>query len=392
MSRKSNIKVEQLLNTGEVVIDNGEILSQKELIIIIETNFSDLTKINGHLFGEFNNKKYCLLFKNISYLGYPHPIFKKRIQIPSSFIEIYKDNLTRNIETFFLGVYKYKETLMFVDFDTRTYIKNQANNSSAHIYMIDLINGIKQGFFKKKDFRDNIITVFDKSKIHKFLSSKLNNSFSSDVEVFNTLDVFFDSIKKEWYGIQCYEEMINSEFNNRFQSEWPAFYLEYKIDEYIAKNNLNDIISYSQNKKKNEIDLDLFFPKIGYFGDLKAHSLSSGAIQGNDYETVMKLIEKQSIYYIVCNHSTKKDKDHDYQVTKFWNSILNKDNLLSYGSKMKHSVELKNYYILELNKYNKKYLSIFRQGKNSDGNPRKTKIMIKNKNIGNFLVHRVDFL
>ena len=58
---------------------------------------------------------------------------------------------------------------------------------------------------------------------------------------------------------------------------------------------------------------------------------------------------------------------------------------------MKHSVSLKNYLILEINKYNMKYLDIFKQGKNSDGKPRNPKIMISNKNINNFLVHIVEF-
>ena len=58
---------------------------------------------------------------------------------------------------------------------------------------------------------------------------------------------------------------------------------------------------------------------------------------------------------------------------------------------MKNSVYLKGYQILELNKYNKKYIDIYHQGKNSNGNPRNPKIMISEKNIGNFLVHFVDF-
>ena len=130
---------------------------------------------------------------------------------------------------------------------------------------------------------------------------------------------------------------------------------------------------------------------MGFFGDLKAHSINSGAIQGNDYNTIMNLLENQSIYYIVANHETEKDKDHNYIVTKYWNNSQSKEDIMSYSNKMKYSVKIKNYYILELNKYNKKYIEIYHQGRNSDGSPRNPKIIINTKNLNNFLVHTIDF-
>ena len=105
----------------------------------------------------------------------------------------------------------------------------------------------------------------------------------------------------------------------------------------------------------------------------------------------MNLLDNQNIYYIVANHETEKDKDHDYMVTKYWNSQQNKNDLMSYSNKMKYSVRIKSYYVLELNKYNKKYIDIYHQGKNSDGTPRNPKISISIKNINNFLVHVINF-
>ena len=64
---------------------------------------------------------------------------------------------------------------------------------------------------------------------------------------------------------------------------------------------------------------------------------------------------------------------------------------MSYSEKMKYGVKIKSYYILELNKYNKKYIDEFHQGKNSDGNARNKKIIIKKNNINNFLVHVIEF-
>ncbi len=387
----SNVIVEQILDST-VVEDYAEILTPTETKEIICNSFNG-AKINsnGYIYGSYMEMEYCILCKNISYLGNPHPIYKKRIQIPEHFISLYKENSKKGIITLLIGVYKYKDTILFCDFDTSKYINNKSHNSSAHIYTIDLLNGFRNGIFKKKDNRDNIITVFDEKNVNKFLEMKLSASSTTGVEVFDTLDNFFASMFKEWIGIDCYMEMIENGFNNKFQPEWPGFYLEYKLEKYLEENHKKDIIRYCQNKKNGDIDLDLYFPKLGIYGDLKTHSLNSAAIQGNDYETIMSLIENQSIYYIVCCHETEKDKNHNFVVTEFWNKAQYKTNLHSYGNKMKYSVKLKKYYILEINKYNKKYLKIFKQGKNSDGKPREPKIMIPDKYIENFLVHVVKF-
>ncbi|MEG1506386.1 MAG: hypothetical protein RR290_04420 [Clostridia bacterium] len=387
--KKSNKKVEQLTIDNTIIEDYGEILSKNELKKILQFLFTNLVETGNYLYGEYKNKKYCLYYKNISYLGTPHQHFKKRIQIGVDFKELYKQNIKYDIKTLLIGIYKYKDNILLCDFDTTKYINNKVHNSSAHLYSIDLLNGKKNGLFKKTDIRKNIITVFDRNNVDNYLLNKLFNN-NNGIEIFDTLDAFFISIAKEWFGIDCYLDMIEHNFNNKNQPEWPGFYLEYKLNQYLEENHKKDIILYLQNKKKGEVDLDLFFPKLGYFGDLKAHSISSSGIQGNDYNSVMKLLETQSIYYVVCNHTTVRDRDYNYKVTNFWNNQLKKDNLLSYGNKMKYSVKIKSYYILELNKYNRKYIDIFNQGINSNGKFREPKIIIKTANLGNFIIHVLD--
>ena len=389
--RLSNIKVEQVNNKGEITNDFGEILSTNEIASIFKDTFPNIEYRDGKIYGDYHGNKYCITFKNISYLGIPHPIHKKRFQIPSTFVSTYKENNSKEIVSLLIGVYKYKDVILFCDFNVNNYINNKINNSSAHIYSIDLLNGFKMGFFKKKDIRGNDIVVFNEENINTYFDYKLNNNIESSFEIFETADEFFTSVSKEWYGMDCYLEMIENHYHNSLQGEWTGSYLEYKFNEYLEKNNKTNVICFYQDKTKGGIDLDLFFPQIGMYGDLKAHSIDAGGIQGNDYETIMNLLDKQNIYYIVCNHSTEKDKDHGFKVTEFWNKQLNKKDLKSYGNKMKYKVMVKSYYILEFNKYNKKYIDVYNQGKNSDGKPRRPKIYISNKNIPNFLVHVLDF-
>ena len=91
------------------------------------------------------------------------------------------------------------------------------------------------------------------------------------------------------------------------------------------------------------------------------------------------------------SHDTEKDRDHNNEVTEFWNRQLGKKDLHSYANKMKNSVKLTSYYVLEINKENKQFLDEFKQGHNSDGNPRQKKIQIKKKNLDKFLIHQMEF-
>lgn len=388
----SNIKVEQITDKYEVVEDYGEILTKNEMKDILLENFTNTEYKNGCLYGEKSGHKYCVYFKNVSYLGTPHPFFKKRIQIGDNFKDIYTENQNNGIQTLLLGIYKYKNTLLFVDFDITKYVTNKSHNSSAHVYTIDLKNGLLFGIFQKEDIRKNIITVFTPENIEKYLDSKIIGDVDLRLDFITVLDDFYETLSKEWFGVDAYQEMIDAHFNNALQPEWPGFYHEYKLDEYIkAHPGTEEDIQYRQNKKSGAIDLDLFFPKVDTYGDLKAHSNESSGIQGNDWDTVMKVLQSDSLYYIVLNHDTEKDRDHRNKVAIFWNTKLGKVNLLSYANKMKYSVKLTSYYVLEINKFNKQYLDVFHQGHNSDGSPRNPKIQIKNKNIGNFLIHQMEF-
>lgn len=288
-------------------------------------------------------------------------------------------------------MYKYKNIVLFVDFDIAKYVENKAHNSSAHVYTIDLKNGLLFGIFQKEDANKNIITTFTPENVEKYLQSKTGVVVDLRLDFIALLDDFYMGLPKRWEGIAAYQEMISSGFNNAYQPEWPGFYQEFKLDEFIKSNNVSKTIQYRQNKKKGDIDLDLFFPRVKAFGDLKAHSNGSTGIQGNDWDTIMNVIKDNSVYYVVCNHDTEHDRDHGNEVTIFWNTQLGKEDLLSYANKMKNSVTLTSYYILEINRFNKQYLDVFHQGHNSDGSPRNPKISIKNKNIGNFLIHQVNF-
>ncbi len=386
-----NLNIEQVTLTGDVALDKDESKSRKELIQIIKDNTEVHEMMNGFCIIEFNNKKIAIYVKNVTYLGTPHPIYKKRIQLGKNFIKAYDEFKQLNINLMLLGVYTYKDTLVFVDFEIENYIKNKGNNSSAHVFVSDLQMAFEKNIYSKTDHKNNEITCIKGNGFSKYLKDKYENNGKNIVNVFNKIDEFFNSLNIEWIGKSCYKEMIDNNFNNKFQSEWPGFYLEFKLDKFVAKHKLENYIKYEQNKRKGEVDLDLFFPEVQAYGDLKCHTSSGKGIPGNDMQTILNVTKTNSIYYVICEHETTKDKELNYETTKYWNEMQNKNDLMSYHTRMKGKVNLKSYMILEINKYNLKYLSSFQKDFiNSDGSKRKEKIIINKKDISNFIVYKKE--
>ena len=98
--RISSTRVEQVTNNGEVVIDYGEVLDNREINEIVINSFNGTYLKDGNILGRYDKTDFCLYIKNINYLGNPHPIFKKRIQIPDTFKNLFDNNANRKSESF----------------------------------------------------------------------------------------------------------------------------------------------------------------------------------------------------------------------------------------------------------------------------------------------------
>ena len=424
--KRGKILVEQITKDGIVTEGYDESLSPSEIYDCLAKYFPNLHKSEEDgrfLVGCHKGHTYAIRCKNVTYLGNPHPLYKKRIQISDDLYEFYRFAKSIKASPILMGIYSYRDNVIFVDFKIDTYIEKKAHNSSAHIYVSDLAAATDEGYFQKIDFFGNTITAFHPDITDVYLDeffetyeiSVDDTELSKPAEpvkhqdeasvrmaayvnafkktIFPKIRTFFDQETKEWHGITCYQKMIKANYKNKYQPEWAGFFLEFEFEKYITENNLNHLITYKQDKTKGGIDLDLFFPTIESYGDLKAHSEDSRGIQGNDWDTIFGIISKQDekshIYYIVCEHSTEKDSLHEYEVTRFWNSSQGKANLMSYAKKMKNSVRLKRVYILDINYSNHEHLTMFRQGLNSNGRPRAPKIMIEHDNLPCFIIEQM---
>jgi len=377
-------KIEQIKNKI-VVYDYDEQLSKEDKYNLLNQSFEVNNNQNPYNIN-FEGKELIFYLKQITYLGNPHPDFKKRIQLSKGWnIELKKDN------AYLIGIYKYKDTVLFVHFDKKNFIERQTNNSSAHIYTYDLLKALNEGIYTRIDINKNVINIIRVDKLSDYFKNLLKYGLVLSPEIMLFED-FKKSLCKTYNGIDCYKEMLSFNHNNKYQAEWPGFYLEFKFQQLLnVQPRLKNICSFVSNKKKGGLDFDLNFNN-NYLGDLKAHTNGTGGILGNDKSSVDRVLSKYNkLWYVVFNHNSFKDKNHNFKVTTYWNNIQGKTNLNSYGTKMKNSIEFTDFEILELNKYNIHHLAVFNQGINSDGNLRAPKIKINQREIPNFLIYKSKF-
>lgn len=395
--RRGKAIVEQVTSEGEIVLWSDQYFStKKEKQEFIQKYFHMLNKDNFLV--QKNGKTYGLYVKNVTYLGYPHPIYKKRIQIGDNFLKIYAENMKNGIETLLIGLYIYEDTVLFVDFDTTNYVNNKLHNSSAHVYTYDLQRAVVSGYTQKTDERNNVITIFRPDNIELFWKQKTNKNCieSEDAKLVKFFEDFASSIKKTtWNGIDILDELYKRDWHGGGgKHEWPGAYFELCMHDFLEQNKqYGSFVKYGANKKNGEIDLDLTFLELNCFGDLKAHTITEKAIPGNKTENVLAALERGPVYIICCEHETIKDHDvGEYSTTKYWNQLEGKANLMSYHTRMKREVVLKDIIILKIDEYNKRHLDSFQKNfVNSNGKKRGEKVMIKRKDLDYFIYKRIEF-
>lgn len=383
------VKSEQINSKGEIVLDydkyNRGIKIFTPLMNIFQDNITICSRRekphNKFLLYNDGNKTIVFLVKSVTYLGNPHPKYKKRIQISKWFKEFYFANKDIYDDIRLIGIYYYDGINYFVDYSIEKYMEREAHNSSAHVYSIDFLQTYKDGMFRKTDKNNNILTVIREDNFYEYVVNGFNKSNKLFDKIFN----FTEYVPKEYIkSIDAIDQMRLENSNNWRQTEWGGWYLEHIFQQFLEDNNLEEVISFSKANKENT--LDLWFPEENFYGDLKANSISSSAILGNDWSVVKKSIQENGkLWYIVMNHKTIKDEDKSATIerTKYINKIDGTDKNTPRRA-IKKSIKFEELILIEINKWNINLLDEFQEGMlNSDGNLRNRKFQIKKKHLNN---------
>ncbi len=340
-----------------------------------------------------NNKDTYFLTGAITWLNKPHPLFKKRLQLKDWYRDFYEEYMQKeNTDIRIVGVYRYDNMHIFVEFNIDDYIDNKLKNSSAHIYINDLYQALKNDYVTKKDKRGNTITAVSSKNFKKYIDGEIEENSDFDLFVkFNNTFPF-----GEWITAKsAIEKMKSKNFPNWRKTEWAGWFLEYEMDKFIENEQCQNTMKYIINKKKGDLDFDLFFKEDDFFGDLKASNINTNEAPGNDKENTLKAInEKEKLWYIIYEHETKKDTDYNSEMAIARMELIGEPyeegSKISYKDRMKHSVKFKKMKILEINKTNKNILKQFNQGRNSNGKKRRPKCKIPKRYIDGFVIYSYE--
>lgn len=409
-----NVDSEQITLDKNLVIDQDQPLSEKRLqeflLSILGAGQCRIVRIPPRKWVlEYiaEGKTFHLLIRTCTYLGNPHPIFKKRVQLPLWFNEYCNQMNESNpqIDVRYIGVYHYGaphhgENFILIDFQKETYLQKKGHNSSAHVYTNDFYQAMTHGIFQKEDQSGNIITTIRQDKFRNYLLGNtpeqpslfdLFRQFNADFTFGQWLKAF-DTIK----------EMHDNCWRQWRQAEWAGWFLEYRFHKFTLENNVTDKMRYvgSMLKRQGDLDFDIRFDEENFYGDLKASDIEKRETPGNDQENLLDCIYKyDKFWYVIYEHETIKDSEAlGYAATKARNhyirsidSSYDKDEL-SYHQRMKSQVRFVRMSIVELNRVNfHEILTDFHQGKQPNGASRKLKFNINKENIDNFVVFRYTY-
>lgn len=347
--------------------------------------FGDLSGKTAPYVMTVNGHELHVYSKAVTHLGKPHPPQKKRIQIPSDWKDGLSDDRARLV-----GVYRYGTTESLVLFRRSDYIKNRLNNSSAHVNILDLQLAIENGYHRRTDNKNNLIQVVNAANLSDVKSLLVDESLPLADSPLNAIEAFAKSLTTRWYGSTCISEMIQANFRNKYQAEWAGFYGEFRLQQFLESSVLSNM-QYVQRKSDSELDFDIQFP--GFLGDLKCHTVGAKSIICNDLNAVRNAVEKYGkIWFVIVNHKTVMDRDHDYEVSRFWEKVRpSGDSESGYRNKMKHSVYPESLSVLEVNASNiGNLLEPFNQGRNSNGKQRSPKFQIKEKFVDMISIARFN--
>lgn len=353
-----------------------------------------------------NGTSHSLLLSAVTFLGgnHDHPTFKKRIQLKTW----YKDawlKLSNQTTVHFLGVYHFRNNIVFVDFDPNTYIKRKMHNSSAFVYINDLYRGMKDLVAERIDFHGNRISTIHRLVFADYLLSQADDSRrKTDAQSINVFQSFNEEFPFcQWIsGLNAYPEMKDANWSKWQETEWPGWYLEFLFANYLKDNKI-DCIQYHGNlgKKKGGLDFDLWFPFQHMFGDLKASDEKKNGTPGNDQRSFLEALNKfDRFWYVIYEHQTIKDSKRGGEVARKRVELAaiakNDDSYRilhegSYAERMKHSINFKRMMVVEINRANcNLILKNFNQGRQPDGSVRAPKFLINKRNIENFQIYHYE--
>lgn len=393
-----NADVDQLLPDGSVIEAPDPRLTDRDKVDILKAALpgAQQSEVAGVRAVRFQD--HVILYKQVTYLGHPWESFKKRIQIPKSWLGAYEDAMREGLDPRFVGIYRYGDVVVIVDFGPETYILRKANNSAAHVATNDLYQAVTLGIFSREDSRGNRLTSVRADRFAEYLAGAAKQE-QPGIEVFRRFNEHMLT-RGRLESLSAVREMDAVMWPDRYQGEWPGFYLEFSLDRFVRERDLDEWVAFQKSKRKGAFDYDLVLherDRSTFFGDLKASNAERKEAPGNDAADLQRCIEEYGrFWYVVYEHDTWLSRNNGNRATVEWNEWKRARGVwppkkefdpLSYSTRFKEAVDFNGMFVLEVNPANiDVVLGDFHQGHQPGGAARAVKVMIRKRNIENFLL------
>jgi hypothetical protein len=199
-------------------------------------------------------------------------------------------------------------------------------------------------------------------------------------------------IPKNWDGKKSILEMKEGGSNQWRQMEWIGWYFE-----YLCQKNLSEIMEIPGPKYGN-VSFDGF---LGIPWDFKAHSTnSSSKMIVNDTEATVNAINEYGCVGLIVASGDVEYDDENRSFYKWHQEIkggkskyeIERIKRKATSRRRKNSFDLKEILFIKLTEETlKKHGSFQKNFRNSDGSPRREKVMIDLDNVNEELINKIDF-
>lgn len=392
-----NVVVDQIRPDGVLVddVDTSLTETQKNELLTAALPGATMEKYAGQRVVRYRDQ--ILLRAQITYLGIPWETFKKRIQIPRRWVDVYHQAVSDGLTPRFVGIYHYGEVTVFVDFDPTTYVTRKANNSAAHVATNDLFQAQTIGLFSRTDRNGNRLVSVRDDLFAEYLQGRAREE-NPYVDTFDRFNAEFLN-QGRIDALDAVQEMHRAQWPDTMQGEWAGFYLEYRLDAFLRYSGAQQLVAFQKLKKRGDLDYDLVFHDglhVAFLGDLKASNIAAIESPGNDAESIKRCVADYGrFWYVIYEHETWHSRNEEDMPVRAWNEWRKSTGYvgrkeydpLSYAKRFKSAVDFTRMQILEVNEANfRVVLGDFNQGRQPGGAPRALKVMIDKRNIDNFLI------
>ncbi|MDE0243607.1 MAG: hypothetical protein OYG31_02760 [Candidatus Kaiserbacteria bacterium] len=221
-------------------------------------------------------------------------------------------------------------------------------------------------------------------------------------KIAKSLAALLQEIPREWDGKQAILEMKESGFRHWKQMEWMGFYFEFLCEKFLSAKDGDPLILMMVKDEKgsyNNVQFDGFF-EIPW--DYKAHATntSNHTVVINDREAIERAVNDYGAIGVIMAIGDVEYNDEN-ETFKKWHRALKggeseyekqRKKRGAWSRPRKTRFSLKQIVFIRVNKETLDHAGSFQRGfRNSDGNPRREKVLLSLEDLSDTDYYSVEF-